>query len=57
MNTKRLIVVWEDGHCNVPCTRVEYDQGYAVAFNGDTLVGVFDIGFINVLYLSEARGA
>ena len=56
-NTKRLIAVWEDGHCNVPATRIEYEQGYAVAFNGDEFVGVFDIGFINVLYISEARNS
>lgn len=55
MNTKRLVVQWEDGHCNVPATRIEYEQGYAVAFNGEEFVGVFDIGHINVLYLSEAR--
>ncbi len=42
-------------HCNIPATRIEYEQGYAVAFNGDEFVGVFDIGFINVLYLSEAK--
>lgn len=54
---KRLIVKWDDGYCNISVTHIETESGYTIAYNGNLLVGIFDNGFVNVLYISEKEGA
>lgn len=51
---KRLIVNWGDGYCNIPVTHIELREDSVVfAYNGDEFVGVFDLGAIAFLYVSE----
>lgn len=55
MTTKRLCVKWEDGMRNIPITHIEKDSGYMVAYMGDQVVGAFDVSFVQVMYVSEAK--
>lgn len=54
---KRLVVKCTDGEgVNIEADRLTQiidDVNYIVAMNGKEIVGVFDIGSISFLYLSE----
>ena len=50
---KRLIVRWREGHCNLPITHIEREGALVEAYRGIEFVGVFDIGSVDALYISE----
>lgn len=54
---KRLIVKHKENgglaHGNIPADRIAEKEGFIFAYNGDELVGVFDLGLIEVAYISE----
>ena len=52
---KRCIVgfVGQDGYVNMPADRLKKDDSFIYAYNGDDLVGVFDLGTINYIYITE----
>ena len=49
----RLIVRWRDGYCNIPITHLVWEENIVWAFNEDEKVGFFDLGAVDVLYVSE----
>ena len=53
---KRLIVRYKDGYVNIPATDISAPKemdGFVVATNGTELVCIFDIGSIEMLWISE----
>lgn len=44
-----------DSFVNICADRVEKDDVFLYAYNGDKLVGMFDVGSIMVAYLSEKK--
>ena len=50
---KRLIVRWRDGYCNLPVTHIKREDAIVEAFRGEEFVGFFDLGAIDVLYISD----
>ena len=56
---KRCIVgfVGQDGYVNMPADRLKKDESFIYAYSGEELVGAFDLGTINYIYLSEKNPA
>lgn len=55
---KRLVVNWNEGYCNLPITRIELREDSVVyAYNGDEFIGMFDLGAVSLLYVSERDSA
>ena len=50
---KRLIVKWRDGHCNIPVTHIQRVGDVVEAYRGDDFIGMFDLGSVDMLYISE----
>ena len=49
----RLIVYYKpDSHVNIAADRMAEDDGIVRAYRGEQLVGVFDLGVIDMIYLS-----
>lgn len=44
-----------DGFVNISANRIEKDDSFVYAYRDDQLVGIFDIGTIMTLYLSEKK--
>lgn len=55
----KLVVKYrEDGnkrYVNIKCDRVQERDGMILAWVGDGLVGAFDLGAIDIAYISEER--
>lgn len=49
---KRLVVRWGEEFVNIQATRIEENNGMIFAFAENNLVGVFDLGAVNMIYLS-----
>lgn len=51
----RLIVYLNgvDGFINIAADRVERDDTFVIAYKGEQVVGMFDLGAVMALYLSE----
>lgn len=56
---KKLIVYINntEGFVNIVADRIAVESPFLYAFNGDALVGIFDIGTITMAYLSEKKEA
>ena len=52
---KRLIVRFRDGHTNLAITHIERVGDVVFAYNGVELVGMFDLGACDALYVSEGQ--
>jgi len=52
---KHLVVRWRDGHTNLPITRIEHIGDVVYAYQDKELVGFFDLGSVDALYVSEDR--
>lgn len=52
---KRLIVKFKDGHTNLAVTDVTREGDVVFAYNGTDFVGMFDMGAVDALYVSEVR--
>lgn len=52
---KRLIVKYREGHCNLTADTIVDRDGMIYAYIGDSLIGIFDPGCIDMLYLSEVK--
>ena len=50
---KKLIVRWGEEFCNLPVTHITRDGGIVEAYRGSEFVGFFDLGCVNVLYVSD----
>lgn len=44
-----------DGFVNIPADRITKDDTFVYAFKDDQLVGMFDIGTVMTMYLSEKK--
>lgn len=51
----RLIVRGKDWHVNINVTHIQREEALVFAFLGDDLVGVFDLGIVGALYMSERK--
>ena len=49
---KRLVVRWNDQFVNINAARIEERDGMVYAFDNAGLVGVFDLGAVDMIYLS-----
>lgn len=54
--THRLVVRGRDWHSNIGVTRIEREECVVFAYLGNDLVGVFDLGDVTALYMSEKIG-
>ena len=52
----RLVIIRTDGeYVNIPVSRIERDDCIVCAYRGDELVGIIDLGFVHLLYISERK--
>lgn len=49
---KRVVVRWKDQYANIAAERIEEKDGMIFAYNDKGLGGVFDLGVIDLIYLS-----
>lgn len=54
---KRLIVKWRDGYCNLPVSQITREDAVVYAFRDAEFVGMFDLGAVELLYVSDREGA
>ena len=53
---KRLIVKFSDGEfCNMRVTRIERTESIVFAYDGEDFIGMFDLGCVNCLYVTEGK--
>lgn len=52
---KRIIVKGKDWHCNIPVTKVVRDENIVFAYCGSEFVGMFDLGSVNCIWVSEEQ--
>ena len=62
MPTKKMLTVYyfdKTTRCNAmlvtPATRLVREDSVIFAYNGDALVGMFDLGSVDQIYVSEAK--
>lgn len=53
--TTKRIVRARDWYCNIPIMRIERDGSVVYAYLGDKFAGMFDLGSVDVLYITETR--
>lgn len=51
----KLIVYFNnsDAFVNIPADRIERNEEWVCAYRGQALVGMFDVGVVSAIYLSE----
>lgn len=53
---KRLIVKFIDGEfCNMRVTRIERTESIVFAYDGEVFIGMFDLGCVYCLYVTEGK--
>ena len=53
---KRLVVKFIDGdYCNMRVSRIEKIDSVVFAYDGENFIGMFDLGTVACLYISEGR--
>ncbi len=50
---KRCIVEKDKGYVNIPADRLEREDDVVFVYDGDKLTGMFSLGSITCIYLSE----
>lgn len=53
---KRLVVRGKDWFCNLPVTKTVLDGDTVFAYLDGDLVGFFDLGIVDALWVSEKGG-
>ena len=53
---KAIIKFLDGGYCNLVADRLDYDDKYISVFNGNTLVGLYNIERLEAAYISENGG-
>ncbi|MEG0035216.1 MAG: hypothetical protein RR743_01005 [Oscillospiraceae bacterium] len=53
--TRLIVIFFGEKHCNIPADRLDEHDGFVYAYNGDYLVGVFDMSVMDICYLSNDR--
>lgn len=49
---KKLIVRWGDEFCNLTVSHIKREGGVVEAYRGTEFIGFFDLGTVDVLYVS-----
>lgn len=52
---KKCVVKFKNGYICINADRLEREEGLIFAFDGEKLVGVFDLGFIDTVHLCEQK--
>lgn len=52
---KRIIVKGKDWHCNIPVTDVVRDGNVVFAYSNGDFVGMFDLGSVDIIWVSEEQ--
>lgn len=52
---KRVIVYCGQQYCNLTGNRIEEDKLFLRVFDGDELIGIFDIAAVDMAYVSEKK--
>lgn len=52
---KRCTVLFKNGYACFAADRIEREEGLAFVYNGGELTAVFDLGFIDAMYLSDMK--
>lgn len=52
---KRCVVDMRDGFVNIPADRLEREEDVIFVFNGESLMGMFSLGSLEHIYISEVR--
>ena len=52
---KRCVVETRSGFVNIQADRLEREQDVVFVFNGDELMGMFSLGSLDHIYLSETK--
>lgn len=55
MNKLIVYLVGTDGFINIDADRLQKEDVFLCAYNGDKLVGMFDSGTVMAAYLSEKK--
>lgn len=58
MRRYKFVAVWrldsKKCYCNIECTRYEIQEDVIIRlFDGDLFVGQFDLGFVDLCYVTE----
>lgn len=54
---KRCVVRFNKGEfCNIEATMISRDEGIVYVHKGTELVGVFDLGYVDAIWLTEKKG-
>lgn len=56
MAESKVIVLYEKGFINIPANRIEERDGIVFAYKDTDFVGAFDLGTVNIVYLSSKEG-
>lgn len=49
---KRCVVKFKGDYCNIEADRIEREDAIVFAYNGSNLVGIFDLGFVDAIYMT-----
>ena len=53
---KRVVASWKDGFANIAADHMVEREGMIYAYNEQgEVVGVFDLGIINYIYITEGK--
>lgn len=50
--SSKCVVRFKDNFVNIPADRLTEAEGMVYVYRGNELVGVFDLGFIDSIYIS-----
>lgn len=53
---KRLVVKWGTGFCNLAVTDIKKDGDIVWAYINGEFIGMFDLGAVDILYVSQEGG-
>ena len=52
----KLIAKMRDGYCNIAADSMTEREGMIFVYRGEKLVGVFDLGAVDAIYISGKEG-
>ena len=48
----KIVVYYKNGYVNLTGTHIEREENVIFAYNGDELIGFFDLGVVDMCYVS-----
>lgn len=52
---KRLVVKWREGFCNLPLSNIKRVEDVIEVYHNNEFIGMFDLGAIEMFYISDAK--